>query len=652
MRLESIHIHNYRLYHDFKLDFSKNDKDVQIIVGDNGVGKTTFLNAINWCLYGDEPHAFNKETSLPILNLDASEDDVAFVELTISGDDGQKIIFKRTHGKLYNDDLDVSIKNKYGETFYYRSPEADYQVEGFVPAAIREFFFFDGEQLDNYFLSDRTKNIENRIFILSHIDVLDQMIERLNEKFKKFNRESGKLNKDIEPLTIDLEKKHKALSQEQERKEKLDSSINHAKKRIKELDDELIGIPDVRVLEEKRKGLKEKVDKIEDNCNQIKSKINQLLLSTAPSVFAYDAIKYTLDDIDEKNKSQQLPPEIDEDVVGESIKEGVCKLCNRALDEESLAYLNNALTEYTLSTKQSKLLLDLKSPLKLHENNIEVYSKRRKDLNNNLKIQEENLERYSKELNIVNGQYAGYKDESIKNKFEERENLENSRDSNLLLSGAADNNIEKLNKDIEDINKEIDKILSNNEKTSIIKKKKQLCADSLELLTTTKNDIMVSTKKQIGDFTKDKFFNLIWKKDTFSDVTIDDTYNVELIHTRTNANCIGTASAAERELLALAFTLGIHSVSGFDSPILIDTPLARVSGDHRVNFTNVLLEISKKKQTILILTPDEFSQDVRDLIYDEEIQKFGIFQVNEFYSDIKEMSANIIEETYFNKEDN
>ena len=385
---------------------------------------------------------------------------------------------------------------------------------------------------------------------------------------------------------------------------------------------------------------------------ELKSKINQLLLSTAPSVFAYDAIKYTLDDIDEKNKSQQLPPEIDEDVVGESIKEGVCKLCNRALDEESLAYLNNALTEYTLSTKQSKLLLDLKSPLKLHENNIEVYSKRRKDLNNNLKIQEENLERYSKELNIVNGQYAGYKDESIKNKFEERENLENSRDSNLLLSGAADNNIEKLNNDIEDINKEIDKILSNNEKTSIIKKKKQLCADSLELLTTTKNDIMVSTKKQIGDFTKDKFFNLIWKKDTFSDVTIDDTYNVELIHTRTNANCIGTASAAERELLALAFTLGIHSVSGFDSPILIDTPLARVSGDHRVNFTNVLLEISKKKQTILILTPDEFSQDVRDLIYDEEIQKFGIFQVNEFYSDIKEMSANIIEETYFNKEDN
>ena len=652
MRLESVHIHNYRLYHDFELDFSKNNKDVQIIVADNGVAKTTFLNAINWCLYGDEPHAFNKDTSLPILNLDASDDDVAFVELVISGGDGQKIIFKRTHGKLYDDDLDVSIKNKSGETFYYRSPEADYEVEGFVPAAIREFFFFDGEQLDNYFLSDRTKNIENRIFILSHIDTLDRMIERLEEKYREFNREAGKLNKDIEPLRVELEKKQKALNKETDRKKQLDDSIEHAKKRIKELSDELIGIPDVRVLEKKRKELKEEVDKAEENCNQIKSKITQLLLSTAPSVFAYEAIKYTLDDIEEKNKSQQLPPEIDEDVVGESIKEGVCKLCNRALDEESLAYLNNTLTEYTLSTKQSKLLLDLKSPLKIHENNIEVFSKRRKDLNNNLKIQEENLERNVKELNKVNQQYAGYKDDSIKNKFEEREYLESSKETNLLLSGAAESNIEKLNSEIDDINEEIDDILSNNKKTAFLNKKKQLCADSLDLVLRTKSDIMASTKKQIGNFTKEKFFDLIWKKDTFIDVTIDETYNVELIHSRTNKNCIGTASAAERELLALAFTLGIHSVSGYDSPILIDTPLARVSGDHRVNFTNVLLEISKKKQTILILTPDEFSQDVRDLIYDEDIQKFGIFQVNEFYSDIKEMSANIIEETYFNKEDN
>ena len=61
MRLESVKIHNYRLYHDFEIEFPRREKDVQIIVGDNGVGKTTFLNAINWCLYGDEPHAFSEE---------------------------------------------------------------------------------------------------------------------------------------------------------------------------------------------------------------------------------------------------------------------------------------------------------------------------------------------------------------------------------------------------------------------------------------------------------------------------------------------------------------------------------------------------------------------------------------------------------------
>jgi len=81
------------------------------------------------------------------------------------------------------------------------------------------------------------------------------------------------------------------------------------------------------------------------------------------------------------------------------------------------------------------------------------------------------------------------------------------------------------------------------------------------------------------------------KGDTVS-LSYED-YNVELIHSKTNTNCLGSASAAERELLALAFTLGVHSVSGFNSPLLIDTPLARVAGSNRLNFTNVLLEISK-----------------------------------------------------------
>ena len=642
MRLESVKIHNYRLYHDFEIEFPRREKDVQIIVGDNGVGKTTFLNAINWCLYGDEPHAFSEEDSLPILNLDA-KDDTAFVELVVSSDGGYKLFFKRTHGKNYNNELEVSIKDPSGQTSFISGEQADYEVEGFVPLAIREFFFFDGEQLDNYFISDRTKNIENRIFILSHIDILDKMIERLKEKRRGFDKEAGKLNKDVEPLRQKLELKQNALDQELSREKQLKESNKTATARIKELDNELKGIPDVIELETKRDELKVKVSNAEEKCRVDRSRINDLLLLTSPSIFAYDAIEYTLKDIDEKYKNDQLPPQIDENVVNQSLESNTCKLCNRTLDEESITYLINTLNDYKLSSRDSKLLTDLKTPLELLKKDVNDFSSKRDNLYANLDTHQESLKKYTDELNKVKEQYAGYEDDSIKNKFKERETLETDRERNLIKIGSTQKNISNLEKEVENLNKEIEIILSNNEKTILINKKKKLCSQSLELLHKTKADIMISTKSAIGQFTKDKFFELIWKQDTFADVRIDDAYNVELIHSRTNSNCLGTASAAERELLALAFTLGIHSVSGFSSPLLIDTPLARVSGAHRVNFTNVLLEVSKNKQTILILTPDEFSQDVKDLIYEEHIQKFGIFQVDEFYSNIEEMSTNQME---------
>lgn len=57
MRFNSIILKNYRQYRDVTLAFPKIKKtDLHMIVASNGVGKTNLMNAINWCLYGDEPH--------------------------------------------------------------------------------------------------------------------------------------------------------------------------------------------------------------------------------------------------------------------------------------------------------------------------------------------------------------------------------------------------------------------------------------------------------------------------------------------------------------------------------------------------------------------------------------------------------------------
>lgn len=66
-------------------------------------------------------------------------------------------------------------------------------------------------------------------------------------------------------------------------------------------------------------------------------------------------------------------------------------------------------------------------------------------------------------------------------------------------------------------------------------------------------------------------------------IELSDGYRLSL-YDCAGYSCAGTCSAAERALLALSFTLAMHEVSGFESPLFIDTPIARASGENRANF--------------------------------------------------------------------
>lgn len=72
MRLgyERLELNNYRYYYgEQELVFSTTpEKNVVVIKGDNGAGKSNILNAMTWCLYGTEVHVDKKAAGLPIMN--------------------------------------------------------------------------------------------------------------------------------------------------------------------------------------------------------------------------------------------------------------------------------------------------------------------------------------------------------------------------------------------------------------------------------------------------------------------------------------------------------------------------------------------------------------------------------------------------------
>jgi len=127
-----------------------------------------------------------------------------------------------------------------------------------------------------------------------------------------------------------------------------------------------------------------------------------------------------------------------------------------------------------------------------------------------------------------------------------------------------------------------------------------------------KSSIMDAMKREIEETTWGFFDRMIWKKNTFGSLAISDSYDIS-VYNRDGAEMTGSLSATEQMALAYAFTLAIHKASGKNCPLVIDSPLGRVSDTNRENMAAALKEVSKTKQIIMLFTPDEYSEEVRKL---------------------------------------
>ena len=99
MYLDNIELTNYRQYQQSKLEFATSpEANFTVIIGANGSGKTNLLNAVTWCLFGEEMHLDQKYKGLPIVNTSTlnsmKSNEVCDVKITIQliQPDGKKYL--------------------------------------------------------------------------------------------------------------------------------------------------------------------------------------------------------------------------------------------------------------------------------------------------------------------------------------------------------------------------------------------------------------------------------------------------------------------------------------------------------------------------------------------------------------------------------
>ena len=637
MRIEEIKIQNFRQYENVKIEFPDiYDNDIHIVIGSNGTGKTTLLNAINWCLYGEEPHIFSEEDGLPIVNtkvLETTENPEVIVEITVSFSDNESYIYSRKMIYTPNEkEVNFEISAIENDNVQIIDPRYnDIYVNKFVNELIKEFYFFDGEKLDDYFKKDNMGKIKKNVLEVSNIEKLIKMETHLDIKRRTFRNLSKDKGSDLEELANKIESCESEITENKKELEKTKNILNNTQNERTIIENELQGIPNVdkvkNDIKKLNKRLIDKQEQIDENNNDREKLTNNYL----PRILLYEPITAVLDEIQLKLE-KNLTLSIDEHIINKSINNCQCELCKNQLEDDEIKYLKQIIQEYKSVNTGNKLLKTLQDPLKSNLNKIHSYESKYEKIIKEGKILSSEYNDIIEDIKDNENQILGYDDEEISKKYKIKLDLDTFITDNATLKGTLEQKIHENQILLDRLNRQYNKELEKDEQTRIIQKKLDLCIDSLDVIKRSKDEIMTKTKETIEKYVNDKFSELLWKKNTYDHIVIDDNYNLQLYHS-SGLQGLGSASAAERALLALAYTLGIHSVSGYNSPLIIDTPLSRVSDEHRKNFSESLIKISENKQIILLFTPDEFSTNIQGL-FEEFLQYDIVLSSDERTSDI------------------
>lgn len=658
MRFSSIKITNYRQYEDVEFTFEKTSKnDIHIVVASNGVGKTNLLNAINWCLYGDEPHTsgtINNITTqndrLSLCNLDAIEnakrDNEQFCDVTVTidmNDENENYQFTRTASistttylQVGKDAFIVKKISESGDTTFYEAESADEVVNRYLPKKIREYFYFDGEQLLNYFDPDSSKvsHIRDSIYEIAQVNVIGEVEKHLMDFVKKYQKQLSQLSPSLEAkakalndITEKIENKKKEIA-------KLEEQVSNSEKAIAQMDNIINGTE--KTVEDNKRYNKnnEEITRYEEKLKNAKKELVLFVRKYSILLFLYNTNKRTETYILDRAGDGTLVPDISIDVIKESLEEHKCRICGSDLNQSAEEYLQTLVDKF-MSNASIQKLTEIKNDV--HRGlNVSDYETEKNKIFGMITEYQAKIDELIEENDEL------YKRISTVSAIEEIEMAMNQKRSNEELIkinsqkiGSYKNQCDEMEKEKIDAKKAYDQAVADNQECDDLKLHHDFVMEAKGIVSNIKDEIVGDVKLKMQKLTMEIFEELLWKKETYGRIELDDNFNLKLFHKKTGLSCLHSCSAAEKELLALAFTIAIHEVSGYDNLLFIDTPVGRVSDINRENFAKVLLNVSEKKQIILAFTPSEYSDEIQSVLNDSVISSRNKLSTDEV-STVKE----------------
>lgn len=682
MYIEKITINNYRIYYgeNTVTIAPVSNRNVSVISGDNGYGKTTFLTALVWCLYGNqmqEIDSFYKDRILAAggykkylassMNRRALANgetkfhvsiDLKNVELPgIQCDSIQ--ISRACNITNLSDVLTIFMDNRISELV----DDVGQQVfihDFILPKEIAKFFFFDAEKIVE--IAEIQSLQEKRLLSQAYSEVLgikkyEDLKNSLNDLRIRFRKDSAN---DIEKaqfkdLGEEINQLTKSIRRKEQKKEKLISERGELRIKSDTSQEKLLREGNALTLSEIHELQDGKTRLYEDGkalMSEFKDLFEYVPFAITGKILAVIESQLDIEDkhrksfIDKKllrNKINTIIDNLERDTSDISQK------FDNEIKDYYLTKVHELLNRHLIEAEQE---VELDNVMFLHDFPNDEKNRFKAMLSNLRTTYREKLQALNRSLRMNR---AAYSDVSRKLAYAESIELDELVKSYRLEKESIDRHIRSIDEETLELSQNVGALENSliaekrlfeeiagkikvNEKHQA---KDKLAARLIEELGTFIMRIKAEKKNSLEERVLSNLNMLMHKKDFIHRVIVEissDILDIHLIDRRGKEIRKDDLSKGEQQLYATAILKALVEESGIDFPVFIDSPLQKFDDKHSRNIITGFYPQISKQVVIFPLLNKELSEEEYGLLIEHVGSAFIINNFNGDSSGFREVS--------------
>lgn len=642
MYFTKVKLHNFGIYkgtHEMFLTNQIGNRNITLVGGLNGRGKTTFHDGILIALYGKQALKYIQEKArsydkllLDHINKHATDDET-YVAVSLCLDDGTSLRVKRTWTAKGKKMEQQTIVEKDGVVDKYLGESWSYYIEEILPFGIARFFFFNNEKITQ--LADDTSFEQIKSSIKSAIGVssiekaiehTDEVIRRKKSALAAFeNSEANVGYQEVERQITDIDARLAEATKQAntlERKcETLAATLEAKEKEFWSSGGDL---------SRNRDAIKLEMQKISSEVESVQEEIMQMAVDASTPLFMCRSL--VSQSYDKEISSQQsearlysdriivdLHQQILERLVKCGLSQADLKTVRDIINEVLVGHFPaGATTETVKNMSATSMMLyqrligevfqNVTQRIRTLVNRVDAHESELMSLDAHLGTADEKtlamqlfdaLKSIEAEKVLADSEYQRQL-ESIESLKRQRESLVSKRIQ--LIKAIAENEH------------------ANDDNVRIVK----YAAMSIEVLQEFKVRLQREKVAKLSSTATNCFRELVEKDSLVSKIKINPTsLDVTILDLDGNELLKSQLSAGEQQMFAVAIVWALALTSGYKAPVVIDTPMARLDSSHRANFVTKYLPAASS-QVMVLSTDEEVYGRYLDLIRDNVVDYYTL----------------------------